>query len=232
MKKAAVSYSIIWAVLVALFNVIAFVSVGWEGYEVYTPSFWTGYIFIMISFVGQLICAWIGTSGKSAQKLFYNFSMLKISFTALIISFIVGGLCMLISPLPYWIAILVCSVIFAIQIIAVIKAKTVADIVSDMDDNIKTKTFFVKSLTADAETLVTSAKSDVIKAECKKVYEAFRYSDPMGNDALAHLESQITDKFAEFSEVVKADDSAKAVEIANEVLALLGDRNRKCRLLK
>ena len=36
MKKALKSYIAVWAVLLVLFNVIAFVSVGWEGQEKYT----------------------------------------------------------------------------------------------------------------------------------------------------------------------------------------------------
>lgn len=39
MKKVFKLYSIIWAIILVLFNVIAFVSVGWTGVEKYTPSF-------------------------------------------------------------------------------------------------------------------------------------------------------------------------------------------------
>ena len=37
---------------------------------------------------------------------------------------------------------------------------------------------------------------------------------------------------AELSEAVKEDDAAKVVEIANEVVIMVGDRNKKCKLLK
>ena len=79
---------------------------------------------------------------------------------------------------------------------------------------------------------MASAKSEAVKAECKKVYEAIRYSDPMSNDALASVEGQITVKFAELSEAVKADNTEKITELANEVIILVGDRNKKCKLLK
>ena len=54
----------------------------------------------------------------------------------------------------------------------------------------------------------------------------------MSNDALAFVESQIAAKFAELSDAVKADDAEKVAEIANEVVVLVGDRNKKCKLLK
>ena len=50
MKKLFKSYFAIWAVLLVLFNIIAFVSAGWTGQEKYTSSFWVGYVSITIAF--------------------------------------------------------------------------------------------------------------------------------------------------------------------------------------
>ena len=101
MKKVFKYYLIAWAVLVALFNVIAFVSVGWTGQAKYTPSFWIGYAAITVAFVGQLICGHFALKDDNAKKVFYNIPLLTASYIGLISSFVVGGLCMLISPLPY-----------------------------------------------------------------------------------------------------------------------------------
>ena len=87
-------------------------------------------------------------------------------------------------------------------------------------------------LTIDADTLMAQAKSDGVKAECRKVCEAIRYSDPMSNGALASVEGKISAKFAELSDAVKADDFTSVTEIANEVVILIGDRNKKCKILK
>lgn len=106
------------------------------------------------------------------------------------------------------------------------------DEIDRVDTKVKTQTFFIKSLTINADTLMASAKSEAVKAECRKVYEAIRYSDPMSHDALASVESQITIKFAELSEAVKSDNVEKVAELANEVVVLIGDRNKKCKLLK
>lgn len=75
------------------------------------------------------------------------------------------------------------------------------------------------------------AKDDTAKAACKKVYEAVRCSDPMSNDALAGTESQITLKFAEFSDAVQSG-SNDISKLADELTILLNDRNKKCKLLK
>ena len=232
MKKLFKSYLILWAILLVLFNVIAFVSVGWGGQEKYTASFWIGYIAIMLMFGGQLYCAYLAFKADTAKKLFYNLSLIRISYTGLIASFIIGGLCMLISPLPYWVGIIGCAIVLAVSAMAVIKADVAVAEIERVDEKIKVQTFFIKSLTVDADTLMAQAKSDAVKAECRKVYETIRYSDPMSNDALAAAEAQITLKFAELAEAVKTDDTDKVTTLANEVLILVEDRNRKCRLLK
>lgn len=232
MKKPFKSYLVVWGVLLALFNVIAFVSVGWSGQEKYTPSFWVGYIFITLTMLGQLACAYVALKEDNINKTFYNISLLSASYTGLIVSFIVGGLCMLISPLPYWVGVIVCSIVLVVNVLTVVKAKVAVDAVSKIDEKIKVQTFFIKSLTVDADTLVASAKSDEVRAECRKVYEAVRYSDPMSNDALASVEGQITIKFAELFESVEKDDIDAVKAAANTVLILVRDRNNKCKILK
>ena len=232
MKKTFKSYFVIWAILLVLFNVVAFVSVGWEGQEKYTASFWVGYIFITLALVGQLFCAKVAFEAKNLTKLFYNLPLISVSWTGLLVSFVIGGLCMLISSLPYWVGVIVCSVVLAITAIAVIKANVVAEAVTEIDKKIKTQTFFIKSLTVDAEGLLARANSEEMKVECKKVYDTIRYSDPMSHEALSGVESQITLKFVELTEAVAGDEMEMIKKLAREVCVLVDDRNKKCRLLK
>lgn len=232
MKKVFKSYFAIWGIILVLFNVISFVSVGWSEIPKYTPTFWIGYTFITLSFIGQILCAYFALRDGDIKRTFYNVSLISTSYTGLILSFVFGGLCMIISPIPYWAGIILCVVVLAFNIIAVVKASAAIDIVGGMDDKVKEKTFFIKSLIIDAESLIARAKSERIKAECKKVYEAVRYSDPMSNDALASIESDINIKFSKFSEAVISEDSETVSLLANEIIILLGDRNMRCRMVK
>lgn len=225
MNKNQKHYIGIWAVLLVLFNAIAFISPGWITHEKYTASFWIGYVFITISFVGQLICALSALKEQNLTKLFYKIPLIRVSYTGLIVSFVVGGACMLISPLPYWIGALAAVIVLAVTAISVLKANAAADIVADIDEKINQKTFFIRNLTADAEGLLSRAKTPEDKAVCKKVYEALRYSDPMSSDALTEIEKKIEAQFAVFFKDISADT-------AEELLLLIGERNRKCKAFK
>ena len=225
MKKRFSFYAISWVVLLALFNVIAFVSPGWIWFEKYDAAFWIGYVFISATFLGQLACAWFALKEEKASKLFYKISLLTASYTGLVVTFVVGGLCMLISPLPSWIGILACSVVLAANVLAVIKAAAAIDEVQRIDHSVKQQTCFIKSLTVDAELLLSRATTEAEKTLCKKIYEAVRYSDPMSCDALLGLEEKSILQFEKFSNLPSA-------EAADEMLHLLAERNKKCKMLK
>lgn len=233
MKNVFKYYVVCWAVLAAVFNLIVFIVPNeMAGVNKFGGAFWSGYVFIMLAFVGQLVCAYFAFKAENKQKFFYNLPLITISYAATIASVIVGTLCMVIPNLPNWIGIIICLVILAFSAVSVVKAKAAADVVSEIDKKIKVKTLFIKSLTVDVESLMARAKTDEINAELKKVYEAVRYSDPMSDEALSGIESQITLKFDLLSKAV-AEGNAEAVRsAAEELVILINDRNKKCKLLK
>ena len=149
----------------------------------------------------------------------------------MIISAIVGIACMLMPFMPTWAGAIVCVLIFALCAISVLKAKAAAEIVSVTGDKVKVKTAFIRLLTADAESLLAYAKTDEAKAAANKVYEAVRYSDPMSSDALLSVENSISEKFETFTAAIKSGSDA-APALAEEVVLLVNDRNRKCKVLK
>lgn len=232
MKKTLKYYYVVWGIILALFNLIAFVSKNWGGTEKYTATFWIGYGFITISLLGQLLCTCFALREENKQKTFYNLSLVVTSYSGLILSFVFGGLCILISPLPYWLGMILCAVVLAVNVITVAKAAAGAEMVSSIDNKIKANTMFIKMLTADVQGLVDCAKSEVAKAQCKKIYEAVRYSDPMSCEALDTVENELTLRFARLREVVECNDQDAISAESEEFLILLADRNRKCKLYK
>ena len=233
MKKNFKFYAVIWAVMLAIFNVAVFVSPAkMAGMNKFAGAFWSGYIFITLAFIGQLAVSFYAFSAKNLQKFFYKVPLINISWTGLILTLIFGTACMVVPNLPNWVGIILCFAVLGFNAISLVKANMAGTLVEEVDQKIKVKTFFIKSLTVDADTLMARATTDEIKAECKKVYEAIRYSDPMSNDALASVESEITIKFNELADAVKAENLAKVTDSAKEVIILVGDRNKKCKLLK
>lgn len=226
MKKNFKYYAAIWALLFVLFQVVAF-SVG----IIHRANFWIAYLFLVITMIGQLGCTYFLLKSEKPEKIFLNISVLRVSILGMIVSMAVAVICMAVTAIPTALCVVVNCAVFVFAVIAVLKANVAAETVGKLDDKIKKQTFFIKSLTVDAEDLAASAKKQEAKEVCKKVYEAVRYSDPMNNEALASAESEITVKFQQFSKAVAAN-SNDIEAIAEELILLLEDRNKKCRMLK
>lgn len=232
MKQKFKYYIIIWAVLVAIFNVIVFVTPNEiAGRGKFEGAFWVGYIFIMLIFVGQLGVAWYALK-DDATKVFYRVPLLSISYATLIAMLIIGTLCMVIPNFPIWLGIILCFLVLAFSVVSMMQAQAAASIVGDIDTKIKNKAFFIKSLTIDIDSLIARSALKEITDEVKKVYDAVRYSDPMSNEALSGVETQITLKVSELSEGVEKSDVDMVKKASKEIQILLNDRNKKCKLLK
>ena len=233
MKKGFKQYTTAWAALLILFNLICFVTPAeWYGFNKFGGSFWAGYAVTTLAFLGQLACAYKAFRAENAKKFFYNLPLITVSYTGLILTLVLGGLCMAIPDVPNWLGAIVGAVVLAFTALAIIKASAAADIVESVDKKVAEKTAFLRMATADAEVILASVKSAEVKAECKKVYEALRYSDPMSNEALSVTEAKITVKLDELKSAVTADDAEKTKTAAEELMLLIKERNAKCKALK
>ena len=233
MKKNFNFYAVCWIILIAVFNVVCFVTPNEAaGMTKFGGAFWIGYIFIILAFIGQLVCAYIAFKSENLQKLFYNLPLITISYTGLVLTIIFGAACMIIPNLPNWVGIIIEVIILAFNAVSVIKASAAADLVKTTDERIKTQTLFTKTTAVNAQNIMEKAKNNEIKLECKKVYEAVRFSDPMSISELAVEEAKITVKISELSEAVDLDDAEKTKEIAEKIVQLIKERNNKCKSLK
>ena len=232
MKKNFKFYAVTWAILLALFNILVFLTPNEAaGMTKFGGAFWSGYAFITLAFIGQLICGYAAFRADTREKLFLNLPLITISYAALVASVVLGSVCMMLPGLPNWVGIILCAVVLALNAVAVVKAQAAATLVSEAGEKIKTQTAFIKTMTVEAASLVARAKSEETKAACKKVYEAFRYSDPMSTPALAETDAQIKTVFDSFKTAVLSDADT-AGNLADECCKLVTERADKCKLYK
>lgn len=232
MKKNFKSYALIWAIFLVAFNVIVFlVRPIIPGHEIhYDLRFWIAWLFVVATFVGNLLCANKAFQAENLEKLFYKVPLIAVSYRGLIGMLVLGGALMLIPNCPAWIAAIVCVAIAAFTAVAVVKADWAGETVSATHEKVKAQTQFIKLLTVDAETLLGKAKTPDAKIATKKVYEALRYSDPMSSEALGEIEAELAEKFRALEAAVTADQGV--TEAAESLLETLAERNRKCKAMK
>lgn len=234
MKKNFKFYLTMWIILFAVFNLVAFplrqVILDYDISD--GGNFWVSWAFVSIAFLVNLACAFYAFKDENLRKTAYNISLISISWTALGVIVFLSSMFMLIPDLPVAVVIIVNLLELAINAILIVKGIWAVDIVSGIDDKVKLQTSFIKNLCLDAASLVNKAKGDQAKAECKRVYDAIRYSDPMSNDGLSLVEAQITVKMNEFSQALNLEDPDLIKEKAYELVNLIADRNARCKAYK
>ncbi|MBE6563236.1 MAG: hypothetical protein E7660_05820 [Ruminococcaceae bacterium] len=233
MKKTFKFYVIAWAICLVIFNVIAFVTPNEiAGISKFDGAFWAGYIFITLAFIGQLACAYIAFKSENLKKLFYNIPLISISYIGLAVMLVVGGIAMTTPGFPSWLGIILCLLVLGFSAVSVIKASASADIISKTDEKVDTKTAFIREMTVDAQNLINRANAPMLKEQCKKVYEALRYSDPISHDSLSDIEHMIKEEFDTLTDAIITDDLDATESSVKELKILISERNNKCKLLK
>lgn len=230
MTKTFKTYLIIWTTFFTIFNILTFASP--TRINIIKGSFWVGYIFIILAFLGQLYCSYIALKEQNYKKMFYNMSLILISYIAIFCVMIVGIVCMVIPNFPIWLSIIACVMVTGIFALAIITTCFAVDVVSDIDNEIQTKTYTIKKMATNAEHLISIANNEELKNICKKVYEALRYSDPMNNIALSEISQQIQNEFRTFELSVSDNDVEMASIVSKELFNLIDKRNKECALLK
>ncbi|MBE5737153.1 MAG: hypothetical protein E7348_02005 [Clostridiales bacterium] len=234
MNKNFKYFGIIWLVGFVLFNAITFLIPN----EVFGVTrfdksvFWIAYALISLSFIAQLITAYKFVKDDSLDKAFLNIPLLKTGYIAIIVSVIVGIVFMIFPVLPSWLGAIVCLLVAGYFVIACVNAGVVANLVSDIDKQVKTKTAFIRLAIVETESVMARATTEEIKLEIKKVYEALKYSDPMSNPALDDIEQEIDNGLKELKKAVMENNDKKVVEISITLLLNIKERNSKCKLLK
>ena len=171
----------------------------------YGGAFWPSYVCVMLAFVGQLIVSICVFKEINSQKFFYKIPLIQISYTGLIITLIFGVIGMFVPFFPSWLAIAIVIFIFVITLISLLKANLVSEVISTKDDEIKQNTAFMKKLTNRAKALYDANRDN---DDLKKLYEAFRYANPMLNDE-------------EFKTLLSQVEYSKDKELINKLIAKL-----------
>lgn len=233
MKNIFKYYVICWAVALAVFNVVVFVVSGnTVGLSNVTSSFWIAYAFITLAFCGNLGCSFLFFREENRNKAFLKIPVLYFAFCALVLSLIVGAVAMSVPAIPYWVGIIIDMLVLAFYAMAITKAAAAADIINTVETKVNEKTSYIKTLSVEANSLISRANSDETKALAKKVYEAIRYSDPMSVPELIEYEERIEREFSAFANSIKDNDIELATASADELINLLNDRNKKIELMK
>lgn len=225
-------YGLSWLLGLILFNVLAFViphTVGGTFNRLHQPAFWVGYVLLLVTLIGQLICSYLFLRDQNKEKIFLRLAVLRVGYTALGVSIVIGTVFMLVPVFPAWLGSVVAVIALCGYAWYGLRAGAAVEAVSDVGARASARTEFIHTMTAEAQALIAYAHTPALRSAAERVYEALRYSVPASNDVAGDIESDIFDAFTTFSEELKADNAEPAMTASRRLLTLIEERNAKCK---
>ena len=137
----------------------------------------------------------------------------------------------LICGLGLGLQLLVGAILLAAAPIELIAAGFAGQKAENVSAEVRQNTLFIRAYRSKAEQLQNGAAENV-KACCKDVAEAFRYSDPMSHVGLRAVENEIAACFEAYSSAVLTGGEEEVRAQAGKLLLLVEERNRTCKMLK
>ena len=214
-------------IVLAVYNMIAFVFPFSR-----SGMFWTGYGFTMAAILLTTCVGFYALGHEGLKSKFYGWPLVSLAWRYLIIQLIVGFIEMIVSFIPFQYGIVVNVILLGACLVGLIAIDIGKEEIERIDEKVKEKVFYIKSLQADVEGMVDRTTDEAAKKAVKDLAEAIRFSDPMSSPQLAAIENRIEAKAAGLDNAVNDSDFATMKSICDEIQQLIAERSRKCKKLK
>ncbi len=214
-------------VIFVVFNVIAFM-LPFNKHS----GFWVGYIFSMLSILLTAGVAFYSLSRESLKSKFYGLPLIFVVWPYLIAQLVFGFLEMMSQFIPFQYGIIINVILLSACLIGLIVVNISKEEIERIDEKIKKKVFYIKSLQSDIEVLIDKTSDESAKSLLKELAKEVQYSDPISSSQLATIEDEIKTKVVVLTEAVKEANTYSIKALCNELQHLFSERNQKCKVLK
>lgn len=220
---------LILAIVLAAYLVLAFVIPFAK-----TGVFWLALVFTLAAFALQLYVMKLSfTKRRDARSKFYGFPIARVGAVHLIVQLVLSFLFMALAAYcPAWVAAVIFVVLLAAAAVGVVAADAMRDEVERQDVQLKTDVAAMRTLQSRAAALVSRCEDAALKSDAQNLSDAFRYSDPVTNDATKDAEHELSACMDELERAALDGDIENAKTLIRRTAAQLSERNRLCKLNK
>jgi len=226
----------ILAILFVLFNIIV---LPFAFFVQVSAVFWISYVFTLIAFGLTSYVVYTKVSSDIPLKdKFMELPLVMVTYRYFVSQLILGSILIVVSivqpellviPLSL-LALIGSSLLLGYALIKILLTKTAINEVTRIEDKVKVKVNYIKSLQIDVEVMATKTTNPTSKKALQDLVSTIRFSDPMSHPSLVEIESSIQSKIQELS--LKINDSEEVIRLVFDITILFKERNLKSKLLK
>ena len=215
MKKRNFLSIIIYIIIFFIFNVIAFLIP-----TIKSTTFWIAYSFTILTFLLQpFVWKIVFSNEETIKNKFFEIPIIVISTYCFITQLIVFIFFIFFLLIPYWITLIIESLIMGTAIILLILTIIGKDVIKEIDINNKINISKIDEWKLEIEMLMLEEQDIEKKNSLEKLAEIIKYSDPISNNDLIDLENEISEKIKILKDKINQD-------IIEETKLLLIKRNK------
>ena len=220
-------FFVITAVVFLAFSAIAFL-------PPFTMNgvFWIAYIFGNIAIAAQIYAYPKAFAGDGAKSKFYGFPVARVSTVYLIAQLVLSLILMIASAVvPVWVAAIVCVLILCAAAVGLVGTEIAREEVQRQDVQVKKDTTAMRTMQAKVKALAANCPAEA-KPELEKLAEAFRFSDPVSNDATKELEAKLAVRLDDLGDAIAEKNTENISGQITKLSMLLAERNAACKANK
>lgn len=229
MKKTSTRWWVVWAVVLAVYNLIIF-TVPFPKNAV----FFVSWVFTLIAIAAQIyIIRTAFYKGESTTSKFYGFPIAKLGMLYLIAQLTLGLVFTALGAVvPVWAPLILYAVLLGTAAVGFVAADSVRDEVERQDVKLKKDVSCMRALQSKAASMVQLAQDDLIRTALEKFAEDIRFSDPVSSAALEAAEANLSACIDDLQQAVLDNDREAVLSLKKRAEMLLAERNRLCKLEK
>lgn len=213
----------------AVYNVIAFALPFSK-----TAVFFLSWIFTMAALAAQIYL--IRTAffkGEGIKSKLYGFPIARVGIIYLVVQVVLGLVFMALGTMvPLWLPLVLYVILMGAAIIGLITTEGAREEVERQERKLVKDVSRMRKFQAHTKMLAREGQIPEAKEPLKELAEAFRYSDPVSNEALREIEDTLADDLSRLQDAVVLLEKEKALEWCRKTKGDLETRNQLCKLNK
>ena len=221
MNKKSVLFILLDLVFLTVFNLVFFVVGGAE----HVASVWIAYGFIHLAYI--MILATPLLTRKSSCSAMFGMPLYSVSAVYFFVEFITGLIFVFVASESYKASLVIQAIIAGIYAVILLTNLIANEHTADNVAKHEAEVAYIKGIATELKALIGKASDKKADKEIEKAYDIVHASPTKSSVAVEEIERRIYCVVSELRDAVKHDDTARIITIAQEIIELTDNRNRK-----
>ena len=222
--------SVLWILLDLIFLVVfntVFFTVGGLTHPV---SVWIAYGFIHLSYLMVLITPFL--IRKSSSAAVFGLSLYSISSAYFLVEFVVGLIFIFLKSGSYKLSLVVQVILAGLYGVLLLSHLIANEHTADKIERHEDEVIYIKAAALRVKGLIGKLNDKKANKVIEKLYDLLHASPVRSVASVRPLELKIEARISALEDAVSASDVNRTITMADEVISLTEERNRKIRLAK